>query len=97
MRSRSSTLVALGIVLLGASVLAPFGGATSPGRNGRIAYMLKDDADHWQVWAASGRLAHPKKLTNEPADSGYPVWSPDGKTLLFDSARTDPTRPTPTS
>jgi Tol biopolymer transport system component len=87
---RSSALALLGLVLLSALVLVPLGGATSPGTNGRIAYMLKDGSGHWQVWVASGRLAHPKKLTNEPADSGYPVWSPDGKRLLFDSARTDP-------
>jgi Tol biopolymer transport system component len=87
---RSSTLVALGLMFVGASVVAPLGGATSPGRNGRIAYMLKDGADHWQVWVASGRLTHPKKLTNGAADSGWAVWSPDGKTLVFDSNRTDP-------
>ena len=53
MRTRSSTLAALGLVLVGASVLAPLGAATSPGKPGRIAYMFKDAADHWQVWVAS--------------------------------------------
>ena len=43
--------------------------------------MLKDATDHWQVWVASGRLTHPKKLTSGAADSGWAVWSPDGKTL----------------
>ncbi len=52
--------------------------------------MLKDATDHWQVWVASGRLTHPKKLTSGAADSGWAVWSPDGKTLVFDSNRTDP-------
>ena len=90
MRTRSSTLAALGLVLVGASVLAPLGAATSPGKPGRIAYMRKDSADHWQVWVASGRLASPRKLTSEHADSGWPVWSPDGSMLLVDSNRTDP-------
>jgi len=90
MRARSSTLAVLGLVVLGASVLTPLGGATSPGRNGRIAYMRKDAAGHWQVWVASGRLTDPKKLTSGAADSGWAVWSPDGKTLVFDSNRTDP-------
>ena len=87
---RSPALAVLGLVLLGASVLTPLGGATSPGRNGRIAYMLKDGADHWQVWVASSRLTNPKKLTNGAADSGWAVWSPDGKMLAFDSNRSDP-------
>jgi Tol biopolymer transport system component len=89
-RIRSSALAVLGLALLGASVLTPLGGATSPGRDGRIAYMLKDGADHWQVWVASSRLTNPKKLTNGAADSGWAVWSPDGKTLVFDSNRSDP-------
>ena len=87
---RSPWLVALGLVVLGASILAPLGGATSRGRNGRIAYMRNDATDHWQVWVASDRLTHPKKLTSGAADSGWAVWSPDGKTLVFDSNRTDP-------
>ena len=82
-------LVALLAVAL-AAALAGSATATSPGKNGRIAYMLKDQRDHWQIWVASGRLAHPKKLTRGAADSGWAVWSPDGKTLLFDSNRTDP-------
>ena len=79
-----------GLALLAASVFAPLGGATSPGHNGRIAFMLKDGANHWQIWVASGRLARPRKLTSGAADSGWAVWSPDGRTLAFDSNRTDP-------
>lgn len=52
--------------------------------------MLKDGTGHWQVWVASGQLTSARKLTNEAADSGWAVWSPDGKTLAFDSNRTDP-------
>ena len=90
MRTRPSTLAVAGLALVAASVFAPLGGATSPGHKGRIAFMLKDGASHWQIWVASGRLAHPKKLTSGAADSGWAVWSPDGKTLAFDSNRTDP-------
>jgi Tol biopolymer transport system component len=81
------------IALLAVAVVAALAGsatATSPGKNGRIAYMLQDQRAHWQVWVASARLTNPKKLTRGAADSGWPVWSPDGKTLLFDSNRTDP-------
>src|SRR5690349_9081369 len=81
------------VALLAVALVAALAGsatATPPGKNGRIAYMLKDQSDHWQVWVANARLAHAKKLTRQAADSGWPVWSPDGKTLLFDSNRTDP-------
>jgi Tol biopolymer transport system component len=64
-------------------------GATSPGRDGRLAYMVKDGAGHWQIWVASARLSGAKQLTRGPYDSGWPVWSPDGKTLVFDSPRSD--------
>jgi len=68
----------------------PIAGATSPGHNGRVAFMRKDQQDHWQIWTASPRLTGAKKLTSGGADSGYAVWSPDGSKLAFDSARTDP-------
>jgi len=81
-------LVAFGIAVL---VAVSAAGATSPGRDGRIAYMLKDGRGHWQVWVANARLSGAKRLTSGAYDSGWPVWSPDGKTLVFDSARTDRT------
>jgi TolB protein len=50
--------------------------------------MRTDAQGHWQVWTASARLTGAKKLTTGPADSGWPVWSPDGRKLTFDSNRT---------
>lgn len=80
------SLVTICVALL----VAPLAGATSPGRDGRIAYMRKDAAGHWQVWVANQDLAGATRLTRGSADSGWPVWSPDGKRLAFDSSRTDP-------
>jgi len=71
-------------------ILAPLTSATSPGKNGRIVFMRKDAAGHWQVWVAGPRLDGAKRITAGPADSGWPVWSPDGRRLAFDSSRTDP-------
>lgn len=64
--------------------------ATPPGTNGRIAFMLKDASGHWQTWIAGRHLEHPKRITSGPADSGWAVWSPDGRRLAFDSSRSDP-------
>jgi TolB protein len=85
----------LGLALLTATVVAvvvpALSGATPPGQNGRIAYMRQDSGGHWQVWVASSTLAGAKQLTHGHHDSGWPVWSPNGKRLAFDSNRTDHT------
>jgi TolB protein len=80
-------LTALALVLCVVSSAA----ATPPGRNGRIAYMLKDSHGHWQVWVAGATLTRARQLTRGASDSGWPSWSPDGKQIVFDSARTDRT------
>lgn len=72
-------------------VAVPAAPATSPGENGRIAYMVTDGAGRWQVWAANPDLSAATKLTHGRYDSGWAVWSPDGRRLVFDSSRTDRT------
>jgi TolB protein len=86
--------VALAIVLVvgAAGALASSSRATGPGKNGRIAYMVQDRAGHWQIWVANSDLSGAKKLTHGRYDSGWAVWSPDGKRLAFDSNRTDHAR-----
>lgn len=83
----------LGLSLLAAAavavVLPAFSGATPPAKNGRIAYMVKDRRGHWQIWVANSDLSGAKKLTHGRYDSGWAVWSPNGKRLAFDSSRTD--------
>ena len=88
---RSSLILMVVAVVVSAAALAGSSRATSPGRNGRIAYMVKDRAGHWQIWVASSDLSGAKKLTRGRFDSGWAVWSPNGKRLAFDSNRTDHT------
>jgi Tol biopolymer transport system component len=70
-----------------AALLPAPAGATPPGRDGRIAYMLKDPAGHWQIWVSRSRLRNAEQLTRGDYDSGWAVWSPNGKHLAFDSNR----------
>jgi Tol biopolymer transport system component len=65
--------------------------ADSDGGNGRIVYMVKDGAGHWQIWVGSSGRSRAKKLTHGRSDSGWAVWSPHGRRIAFDSNRADPT------
>jgi Tol biopolymer transport system component len=51
--------------------------------------MRPDALGHWQVWVASADLSEARQLTYENAYSGWPVWSPNGQKIAFESNRTD--------
>jgi TolB protein len=63
--------------------------ATVPGDNGRLTFMRQDSGGFWQVWVAHADLTHPRQLTHGTANSGWPVWSPNGRKIAFDSDRGD--------
>lgn len=90
-KRRAMTRLALAVLTVGLLVAVPAALATPPGKDGPIAYMVKDRAGHWQVWVANADLSAARKLTHGRYDSGWAVWSPDGKKLAFDSSRTDHT------
>jgi Tol biopolymer transport system component len=91
LKRRGTARLALTVLTLGVVGLVPAALATSPGRDGRIAYMVTDGSGHWQAWVANSDLSHAKRLTDGRYDSGWAVWSPEGKWLAFDSSRTDHT------
>jgi Tol biopolymer transport system component len=82
---RSSLILIALAAVAGAAALAGSSQATSPGLNGRIAYMVKDRAGHWQVWVANSDLSGAKELTRGRSAGGWAVWSPNGKRLAFQS------------
>jgi len=61
----------------------------------RIAYVLTDQSDEWNVQEprptgyvyvqtlTSGRASAPRALTSGAIHSAFPVWSPDGRRLAF--------------
>jgi Tol biopolymer transport system component len=81
----SALILVLVTAVVSAAALAGSSQATSPGRDGRIAYMVKDGAGHWQVWVANSDLSGAKKLTHGRSAGGWAVWSPNGKRLAFQS------------
>jgi Tol biopolymer transport system component len=82
-------LIVLMSLTLSSTTLATSARATVPGRNGNLAFMRQDAAGFWQVWVSNADLSGAKQLTHEAANSGWPVWSPDGQKIAFDTDRGD--------
>ncbi len=49
---------------------------------GRIAFMSNRDGN-WEIYIMNYDGSGIKRLTNNAANDGLPVWSPDGKTIAF--------------
>ncbi len=62
--------------------------AASPNGD-RIAIMSteRESAGNWEIWTIGIDGSDPVRITNNPANDGLPVWSPDGKTVAFASDR----------
>jgi Tol biopolymer transport system component len=81
--------VSLAAVVAAMLTVVPTAEATPPGCNGRVAFMRQDAQGFWQTWVANADLTRQKQVTDLAANSGWAVWSPDGKKLAVDSDRGD--------
>lgn len=90
MRPRSivSTTVLLAGVAASASIAAVATGATSSSTDGRITYDRKTASDRAFTYTANTDGANPKRLLRS-SPSGYPRWSPDGRSVAVLTACTD--------
>jgi TolB protein len=70
--------------------VGPVAQAEPRDHNGDITFMRQDQAGFWQTWVASADLRHQEQVTDEDANSGWPVWGPKGRLLAIDSDRADP-------
>ena len=78
------------VAVLAALTIAAPARAEFPGENGRITFMRADAAGAWQVWVANRDLSAAARITTGPANNGWPVWSPNGRRIAFDSDVADP-------
>ena len=78
------------LILLGSLTITAPASAGTGDRDGRLTFMRQDSAGFWQVWVANIDLTEQQQLTTEAANSGWPVWAPDGRKIAFDTDRGDP-------
>jgi len=52
-----------------------------------VALELRSDADGWDIWVMDVARGAASRVTATPGDERNPVWSPDGRSLLFSATR----------
>ena len=79
--------LALQVILLGTASLAH---ATFPGRNGLIAFQAQTDAG-LQIFTVRPNGHDLRQITHVDGDAVLPDWSPDGRQIVFEIDRPNPT------
>ena len=64
----------------------PRGPSLSPDGS-TIAYFRADLGPNGDFWAIPSGGGTPKRLTSDLREGGWPVWTPDGRAIVFSSAR----------
>ncbi len=53
----------------------------------RVAYYQPERGPSGDLWIVSAAGGEPRRLTSDSAEAGTPVWAPDGRFIVFSSAR----------
>jgi Tol biopolymer transport system component len=64
-----------------------YGGLSMSGDEKRLAVQKLDNVGTYHIWTAEVSSGVFTRLTSDPADDFTPVWSPDGRELVFMSDR----------
>jgi Tol biopolymer transport system component len=78
-----SWAVLVGLSLLGIVTSSTGAVATTPGRNGRIAFGM-DKGDGFEIYTVHRNGTHLRRLTNVDGDAYRPDWSPGGGRIAFE-------------
>ena len=85
-RERRTLRRMFSIVVISATMLMTVGvppaHATTPGKNGRIAFAM-DTGSGAQIYSIKRNGTDLRKLTNVSGDALFPDWSPHGRRILF--------------
>lgn len=89
MRVRTVLVAALAVTLVGTATIASRSSATTPGRNGLIAftrYRLQNAPIWSEIWVANPDGTDARKVSHSPkaAEDDQAHWSPDGTWIVFD-------------
>lgn len=82
MRRVMAITAVLGITLMGLTVAGGPTGATTPGRNGLIAFAA-DDGSGFEVYTIRADGSHLRQLTHVDGSAFRPDWDPVGRRIAF--------------
>lgn len=60
----------------------------------KVAFMAQEPGasgsnPDYNIWVMNADETDPRRLTDSPGEDGWPAWSPDGREIVFSSARDD--------
>jgi Tol biopolymer transport system component len=90
-RSVLAPMGGVAVIIAAVGSLASSGLATTPGKNGLIAYTQELSPEHFQIFTIRPDGSGARQVTHATS-AGNPDWSPNGKKIVFELERKSPFR-----